>query len=103
MRTLTEMMASLPDDQKQRIMEGTELLLAEHRLLQKLRRQRKVSQRDLAKLMSIRQPSLSQMENQEDIRLSTLKHYVEALGGKLEIRAMFDDTIVELSSLTRRR
>jgi len=53
--------------------------------------------------MSIRQPSLSQMENQEDIKLSTLKHYVEALGGKLEIRAIFADSVVELSSLARRR
>ncbi len=39
----------------------------------------------------------SRIENEVDVRLSTLERYVEALGGRLEIHAVFDDEAVKLS------
>jgi transcriptional regulator with XRE-family HTH domain len=41
----------------------------------------------VAHTLGIRQPSLSKLENQDDMQISTLRRLVEALGGKLEIVA----------------
>ncbi|WP_409371075.1 helix-turn-helix domain-containing protein [Marinomonas pontica] len=41
--------------------------------------------------MNIAQPNISQIENRPDALISTLKQYIEALGGKLEIHAKFPD------------
>jgi len=38
-----------------------------------------------------RQPAISRIEHTEDVHLSTLRAYVEALGGRLEIAAVFGD------------
>ena len=37
---------------------------------------------------------LSEAEQREDLYVSTLAHFVEALGGHLEVRAVFDDDVV---------
>ena len=47
-------------------------------------------------MMGIRQGSLSKIEHQDDLLVSTLRRYVEALGGALEIRARFQDRSVTL-------
>ena len=47
------------------------------------------SQRELAKILGIKQPSLSKLENQSDIQVSTLRKIVEALGGELDLVARF--------------
>ena len=60
-----------------------ELLMAE------LRQAAGKSQRQLAKVLGIKQPSLSKLENQSDIQVSTLQRIVEALGGKLDLVARF--------------
>ena len=54
------------------------------------------SQRDLAKALGIRQPSVSKLENQDDMQISTLKRIVETLGGQLDIVAEFPNTSVRL-------
>jgi DNA-binding XRE family transcriptional regulator len=63
-----------------------------------LRRRRRVSQAVVADALDVSQPNISRIEQQDDIRLSTLGHYVAALGGRLEVRAVFDDESVELLS-----
>ncbi len=47
------------------------------------------SQRELAKTLGIKQPSLSKLENQDDMQISTLARIVESLGGQLELIAEF--------------
>jgi DNA-binding XRE family transcriptional regulator len=66
------------------------------RLLQQLREQRKISQVALATTLGVRQPTVSKIERREDVALSTLRRYVEALGGELHVRAEFSDGIVEI-------
>jgi len=44
-----------------------------------------LTQAELADKLGIKQPSLSKLESQEDMHISTLRRLVEALGGKLEI------------------
>jgi transcriptional regulator with XRE-family HTH domain len=48
-----------------------------------------VSQRELAEALGIKQPSLSKLEHQRDMQISTLRRIVEALGGELRIVAKF--------------
>lgn len=86
-----------PELDAQRRMVAAELRLGELDLAA-LRRARGTSQSDLAATLQVTQPNISRIENQDDIRLRTLAHYVAALGGRLELRAVFDDgaTSVEL-------
>lgn len=59
--------------------------------LDELRRARHITQEELAAALGVRQPSVSRLEHGDDARLSTLRAYVEALGGRLELAAVFDD------------
>lgn len=54
----------------------------------------------LAEMMSKSQAAISKLERREDIRLSSLSRYLEAMGGRLEMRAVFDDfsATVDISS-----
>lgn len=65
-------------------------------LLQELREQRKVSQVALASTLGVKQPTVSKIERREDVALSTLRRYVEALGGELHVTAEFSDGTVEI-------
>lgn len=92
----------LPAERRERIEAQREALIQEYELLKVLRQEFEVSQEKLAELMGIRQASLSKIENQHDMRLSTLRKYIEALGGELEIRAHFRDRDVSLNQLSAR-
>ena len=59
------------------------------------------SQRELAKILGIKQPSLSKLENQSDIQVSTLQKIIEALGGKLDVVARFPKGNVRISQFGR--
>ena len=57
-------------------------------MVESLRELRKIAgkaQTDVATALKIKQPSVSKMESQTDMCLSTLRGYVEALGGELEL------------------
>jgi DNA-binding Xre family transcriptional regulator len=56
-----------------------------------LRRSRHVTQVQLAEELGISQGNVSRLEGRSDIYLSTLRSYVQALGGHLEVAAVFDD------------
>ncbi|MBX3032108.1 MAG: XRE family transcriptional regulator [Chloroflexi bacterium] len=58
--------------------------------LAELRRRAGVTQTHLAEQLDITQGSVSRIEHQSDLVLSTIRSYVEALGGRLELRAVFD-------------
>ena len=68
----------------------TELALGE------LRRGRGISQTAVAEALEVSQPNVSRIEQEEDLRLSTLGRYIAALGGDLELRAVFPDGAVNL-------
>jgi len=59
--------------------------------LAQLRQSRHVTQVQLAETLGISQGNVSRLEARSDVYLSTLRSYVEALGGHLEIAAVFDD------------
>jgi transcriptional regulator with XRE-family HTH domain len=64
--------------------------------LHKLREARGVSQEELARAWDTSQPNVSKIERQRDLQYSTIKRYVESLGGELRLLAVFPDEEVEL-------
>ena len=59
--------------------------------LYELRRSLERSQADLATELGISQPAVSQLERGEDVKVSTLRTYLDSLGARLQILANFDD------------
>jgi DNA-binding XRE family transcriptional regulator len=49
------------------------------------------TQQDLASTLGVGQDTISRIEKRSDMLLSTLRRYVEAMGGKLELVAQFPD------------
>jgi transcriptional regulator with XRE-family HTH domain len=58
--------------------------------LNELRSARGMTQVELAGRLGVSQGSVSELERRDDVYLSTLREYVQALGGELEIAAVFD-------------
>lgn len=62
-----------------------------------VRKGRGITQAVLAQRLGISQGNVSELERRDDVYLSTLRGYVEALGGRLEVAAVFDDGAVPLA------
>jgi transcriptional regulator with XRE-family HTH domain len=78
--------------------------LAEYAEMQKagvgaLRMARKLTQVAVAEQMHVTQGVVSRLESQRDWNLSTLRKYVGALGGRLELRAVFPDDELVVDTL----
>ncbi|MGH8899970.1 MAG: helix-turn-helix domain-containing protein [Egibacteraceae bacterium] len=65
--------------------------------LAELRQTRQVTQHELARAMATSQPNVSRIEHADEVELTTLRRYVEALGGHLEVTAVFDDDWLPLA------
>ena len=59
--------------------------------LYELRHREAVSQATLAGRLEVTQGAISKLEHSDDVRVSTLRQYLEALGARLELVAVFDD------------
>ena len=71
--------------------------------LDELRRARQMTQAKLAESLGVNQGEVSKIEHRTDLYLSTLTEYVEALGGTLEIRAVFRDREVRITQFEELR
>jgi transcriptional regulator with XRE-family HTH domain len=91
MTTHEEFMASLPKKRLKAIEERTAEILAEEMTLQQLRKARDRSQETTAEALGLKQAAVSRLENRDDMRISTLRQYVHALGGELEFYARFKE------------
>ena len=74
----------------------TQQLLGEL-LLSEVRQLMGKSQQDVATTLGIKQPSLSKLEKQNDIQISTLRKIIRALGGELEVLARFPRGTVKIN------
>ena len=70
--------------------------------LEQLRSARSLTQANLAKLLGVNQSAVSKIEKRADMYLSTLRSYVEAMGGSLEIQAVFPEGAVRIGILSER-
>lgn len=66
--------------------------------LHELRQARGLSQKMLADLLHVQQPSIAKMEKRADMYISTLRSHIEAMGGQLEVVARFPDGAVKISN-----
>jgi len=65
--------------------------------LDELREARAMTQEHLAKILNVNQSAISKMERRADMYVSTLQDFVKAMGGQLEIRAVFPDGTVRIT------
>jgi transcriptional regulator with XRE-family HTH domain len=68
--------------------------------LQELRKARELSQQSIAEKLHMKQAAVSKMERRTDMYISTLRSYIEAMGGSLEIVAHFPEGDVQLKLLS---
>lgn len=66
--------------------------------LAEMRRRQGMTQKQLAAAMNVSQANISRIEHGVDAQLSTIRSYVQALGGTLELRAVFPDRSEVLNS-----
>lgn len=84
MKTLDAYIKKLPAAERIAIAEGARQKIAAIRL-QEAREASGLTQEEVAQRMGVTQASLSRMEHRPDVKLSNIRKYVEALGGRLEV------------------
>ena len=82
----SELKVRLGADRLEQVDVRTKTMLAEM-LLPEIRKHSGLTQKEVADVLGISQPSLSKIEHQDDMQIGTLSKLIQALGGKLEIIA----------------
>ncbi len=85
------MIKELTPAQRRKVETRAAQLIAEEMSLRDLRRAHKLTQQRMAKALSIGQDGISRLEQRSDLLLSTLRGYIEAMGGSLTLLAEFPD------------
>lgn len=88
---LQDIWDSLSDERKARIQARTDELEAEYLTLQELRKTAGLTQASLSEGLKMPQSNVSRLEKSSDMLLSTLRSYVEAVGGKLNLTVELPD------------
>ena len=70
--------------------------MIEEMALDELRAARDLTQEHLSKILGVRQAAVSKLERRTDMYISTLAGFIRAMGGTLEIRAIFPDGNVRI-------
>jgi transcriptional regulator with XRE-family HTH domain len=91
MTTHEEFKKRLSPERQKKIKARSAQLLAEELTLKDLRKALRMSQETVADLLGMRQGDLSKFERRSDAYLSTIRRYVEAMGGSLDLVAKFPD------------
>lgn len=86
-KKLDDVMAALPESRQKRVQERAMELAT----LKDLRQAVQQTQEQMAAALGVRQDTISRLEKRSDMLLSTMRHYVESMGGKLELVAKFPD------------
>jgi DNA-binding XRE family transcriptional regulator len=106
-RTLNEVIKGLPLDQQTEIEAQAARLIEDEMTLRDLRKAHELTQTRMAEALNITQDGVSRIEKRSDFLLSTLRSYVEAMGGKLRLVVEFPDRkpvmITGLQSLETRK
>ena len=67
--------------------------------LEQLRSARSLTQTNMAQILGVNQSAISKIEKRTDMYLSTLRSFIQAMGGELEIRAVFPEGCVRINRL----
>jgi transcriptional regulator with XRE-family HTH domain len=95
-RDFRELLEAMPPDRRRRIENRLQKSLAAMPLDQ-LRKAQQMTQLQLAEILSVNQGEVSKIEHRSDICICTLAEYIEAMGGRLEIRAVLKDREVRIT------
>ena len=99
-RKFQELLEALPPERQNRIEKRFRDSL-EAMPLDQLRKAQEMTQLQLGEILGVNQGEISKIEHRSDICISTLADYVEAMGGRLEIRAVFRDREVRITQFEK--
>ena len=94
------LLEKMPEERRERIENEANRLMAEMPL-HELRKALQLTQQQVAAMLSINQVAVSKMEGQTDMYVSTLRRFIEAMGGELRIVAHFPQGDVEINQFTQ--
>jgi DNA-binding XRE family transcriptional regulator len=98
-KNFEELRKKMSPERRARIEKETARMI-EEMPLQQLRAARELTQQQMATLLEVNQSEISKLEKRADMYLSTLASYVQAMGGKLELRAVFPEgPVVRISGI----
>lgn len=86
-KSLDQVMKTVPATRREKIEQRSQQLIQEQMTLQELRRALNLTQEVMAELLDMNQANVSKVEKRADMLISTLRGYVEAMGGSLELVA----------------
>ena len=95
-KKFSELRGRMPKERRDGAAARAKALLAEMPL-QGLRQARRLSQEELAESLGQRQSGVSKLEQRTDMYVSTLRRYIEAMGGHLDIVARFPEGDVRIN------
>lgn len=98
-KKFSELRARMSPESRARSEAKAGVMLAEMPL-HELRQARGLSQKMLAEVLHVQQPSIAKIEKRTDMYLSTLRSHIEAMGGELEVIARFPDGVVKISNFS---
>ncbi len=87
--TLEDKMNQLSPERRKKVEERAAELIAEEMTLRDLRRAHQLTQERIAESLGIGQDGVSRLEKRSDLLISTLRGYIEAMGGRLRLMAEF--------------
>ena len=98
-RPFSDLTKDFTPERRRRIDEMKSKLVTEMPL-HELRRARAMTQRDLARTLNVNQPAVSKLEQRADVYVSSLRSYIEAVGGRLRIVAEFPEGEVSITNFS---
>jgi len=98
-KKFAELRAQMTPQAQESALSSARAMLAEMPL-NELRQARGLSQKMLAEVLRVQQPSIAKMEKRTDMYLSTLRSHIEAMGGELDVVARFPDGAVRISNFS---
>lgn len=90
-RTLDQMMKEVSPARRKKINRRAAQLIADEMSLRELRRAHKLTQQRVGEILNMGQDQVSRLEQRSDLLISTLRGYIEAMGGALRLLAEFPD------------
>ncbi len=95
-----EVLKALSPERQRRIKKRSAELIKEYNMLCDIRKDLGLTQNEVAKALDITQHNVSAMEARSDMKISTLRNYLDALGGELVVSAKFGSEIRPIKSLS---
>jgi hypothetical protein len=89
MKTLEQKLNEISPERQKKIRVRTRELVAREMSLQELRHAVNKTQKTVARTLNMGQDGISRLEKRSDLLLSTLRNYIEAVGGRLTLVVQF--------------